>query len=88
LIFKNSRLSFSTAVHNSSVDALRNLVRLEDRIVNISPRGYKLSNGVEYCYIGLKGENGIYYSIQAYGEEALQLYNEASTLTETDEVSI
>ena len=78
--FKNSRLSVTTAVHSSSVDALRNLVRIEGRIVNISPRDYKLSNGVEYCSVGLKGENGIHYSIQAYGKEALELYNEASTV--------
>jgi hypothetical protein len=52
-------------------------VTLEGRIVKITPRGYKLSNGVEYCSVELKGKDGIDYSIRAYGKEALNLHTEA-----------
>jgi hypothetical protein len=76
-LFKKSRLLDSTVVHTSSVDVLRNLVTLEGRIVKITPRGYKLSNGVEYCSVELKGKDGIDYSIRAYGKEALNLHTEA-----------
>jgi hypothetical protein len=67
-------------MYSSSVDALRKLVRLEGHIVNISPRDY---NGVEYCSVGVKGKNGIDYSIQAYGKEASELLKEVSMITET-----
>jgi hypothetical protein len=76
-MFRKSRLGVSTAVHSSSVDILRKLVSLEGHILKITPRGYKLSNGIEYCGVGVKGEDGIEYSIQAYGKEASNLHNEA-----------
>jgi hypothetical protein len=76
-MFRKSRLGVSTAVHSSSVDILRKLVSLEGHILKITPRGHKLSNGIEYCGVGVKGEDGIEYSIQAYGKEASNLHNEA-----------
>jgi hypothetical protein len=82
-MFRKSRLGVSTAVHSSSVDILRKLVSLECHILKISPRGYKLSNGVEYCSVGVKGEDSIEYSIQAYGKEASELLEDALMLTET-----
>lgn len=83
LSFKMTRSDDSTPMHSSSVEALRKLVKLEGHIVNISPRDYKLSNGVEYCSVTVKGKNGIDYSIQAYGKEALELLMEVSMITET-----
>lgn len=83
LSLKMTRSDASTRMHSSSVDALRKLVKLEGHIVNISPSDYRLSNGVEYCSIGVKGKNGIDYSIQAYGKEALELLKEVSKMTET-----
>lgn len=80
--FKSSSLGVGTGV-TSSVDALRELVRLEGDIVKISPRGYRLSNGVEYCTVAFKGKGGVHYSIQAYGKEALDLHNEARMIMET-----
>lgn len=80
--FKSSRLGVGTGV-TSSVDVLRNLVRIEGDIVKISPRGYKLSNGIEFCSVGFKGKDGIDYSVQAYGREALELHNEAWMIKET-----
>jgi hypothetical protein len=83
LSFKSSHLGVGTGVTSSSVDALRELVRLEGDIVKISPRGYHLSNGVEYCTVAFKGKGGVQYSIQAYGKEALELHNEARMIMET-----
>jgi hypothetical protein len=82
LSFKSSSLGVGTRVTNS-VDVLGNLVKIEGHIVKISPRGNKLSNGVEYCSVGFKGKDGIDYLIQAYGKEALLLHNEAWIIKET-----
>lgn len=79
--FKSTSLRVGSGV-TSSVDILRNLVRLQGHIVNISPRGYKLSNGIEYCSVGFKAKNDIDYLIQAYGKEALELHNEAWMIKE------
>jgi hypothetical protein len=36
-----------------------------------------MPNGIEFCSVGFKGNDGIDYLIQAYGKEALELHNEA-----------
>ena len=82
-MFRKSHLDISTALHSSTVDILRKLVSLEGHIVRITPRGCELSNGIEYCTVGVKGEDGIEYSIQAYGKEASNLHNEAWMIMET-----
>jgi hypothetical protein len=46
-------------------------------IVKISPKGYTLSNGVDYCCVGLRSNEGTNYLVQAYGKEARELYTEA-----------
>ena len=46
-------------------------------IVKISPKGYALSNGLDYCCVGLKSNEGSNYLVQAYGNEARELYAEA-----------
>ena len=51
--FKSTNLRVGIGV-TSSVDILRNLIRLEGQIVNIYPRGYKLSNGIEYLTVVIK----------------------------------
>jgi hypothetical protein len=64
----------------SSTDALRQLMRSQENgayIVKISPKDNTLSNGVEYCYVGLKCKDGTNYSVQAYGKEARELHEEA-----------
>lgn len=70
----------------SSTDALRQLMRSQDKgayIVKISPKDNTLSNGVEYCYVGLKCKDGTNYSVQAYGKEAIQLHEEATMIATT-----
>jgi translation initiation factor 2B subunit (eIF-2B alpha/beta/delta family) len=62
----------------SGTDALRQLMRSEDKdILKISPKDYTLSNGIEYCSVGLKSNEGTIYSVQAYGKEARELHEEA-----------
>jgi len=67
----------------SSTDALSHLIRSQDNgayIVKISPKDNTLSNGVEYCYVGIKCKDGTNYSVQAYGKEARELYEEATMI--------
>ena len=67
----------------SSTDALSHLIRSQDNgayIVKISPKDNTLSNRVEYCYVGLKCKDGTNYSVQAYGKEARELYEEATMI--------
>jgi hypothetical protein len=67
----------------SSTDALRQLMRSQENgayIVKISPKDNTLSNGVEYCYVGLKCKDGTNYSVQAYGKEARELHEEATMI--------
>jgi hypothetical protein len=63
----------------SSVDALRQLMLSKDKdIVKISPEGYALSNGIDYCCVGVKSNEGSNYLVQAFGKEARELHNEAT----------
>jgi hypothetical protein len=36
----------------------------------------KLDNGLEHCFVEVSSIGGIQYGLQAYGEEAISLYNE------------
>ena len=66
-----------------SIAALRELLLSEGNeasVVRISPKGYTLVNGVDYCYVGLKSKDGTDYSVQAYGKEAIELYEHAVKL--------
>ena len=67
----------------SSTDALRQLTQSKDSgayIVKISPKDNKLSNGLDYCYVGLKSKDGTDYYVQAYGREARELHKEATIM--------
>jgi hypothetical protein len=73
----------SVRPYASGADALRKLIESNDNmyIVRISPRGYALRNGVNYCYVGVKSDFGMDCSVEAYGKEALELYHEAKMIT-------
>jgi hypothetical protein len=67
----------------SSADALKQLMLSEDTgayIAEISPKDNTLTNGVDYCYVGLKCKDGTNYSIQACGKEARELYEQATIM--------
>ena len=67
--------------YTSSIEALRQLMLSKDKdIVKISPKGYALSNGLDYCCVGLKSNEGSNYLVQAYGKEARELYEEATMI--------
>jgi len=43
-----------------------------------SPRAIsELSNGLPYFYVEVTGDNGSQFGIPAYGDEAIELHNEA-----------
>lgn len=67
--------------YNSSTEVLGQLMRSKDKnIVKISPKNYTLNNGVEYCSVGLKSNDGTNFSVQAYGKEARQLHEQATMM--------
>jgi hypothetical protein len=71
-------MEYSGLAYISSTEALRELMLSKDKdIVKISPKGYVLNNGVDYCCVGLESNKGTNYLVQAYGKEARELYAEA-----------
>ena len=71
----------SAQTYAPGTETLLRLLRMKEAcILKISPKGYTLTNGVDYCCVGLKSKDGADYSVQAYGEEAIELYNEATKL--------
>ena len=71
----------SAQTYAPSTKALLRLLRTEEAdIQKISPKDYTLSNGLDYCCVGLKSKDGTDYLVQAYGKEAIDLYNQANNL--------
>lgn len=73
----------SSVMYGSSIEALKELVDsgAGTQVVKITPRGYKLPNGVHYCSVEVKTLSGEYL-LQAYGNEATELYEKASFVLE------
>ncbi len=64
-------------------DMLRQLMKLQDTgatIVKISPNDYRLSNGLDYCFVLLEYKDGSNYSLHEYGKEARELHKEATIM--------
>jgi len=64
-------------------DMLRQLMKLQDTgatIVKISPKDYRLSNGLDYCFVLLEYKDGSNYSLHEYGKEARELHEEATIM--------
>ena len=65
----------------SSTEAHRELMLSKDKdIVKISPKDYSLSNGVDYCFVGVRSNEGTNYLVSGYGKEARELYAEATRM--------
>ena len=80
--------------YNSSVEALQQLLQLgtSDRkigdkmknslagcqITKTSSEISYMRNGIEYCFVEVTCSDGTQYGLQAYGEEAKELYKEAN----------
>ena len=85
--------------YQSSINALRELLKSEDRSsyfhsassthCHLAKRRQKLSyteDGEEYCFVQVTCEDdnyygGMQYGIQAFGDEAVALYEEANKST-------
>ena len=64
-------------------DMLRQLMKLQNTratIVKISPKDYRLSNGLDYCCVVLEYKDGSNYSVHEYGKEARELHEEATIM--------
>lgn len=46
------------------------------QITKTSQHIYYMRNGIEYCFVEVTCNDGTQYGLQAYGEEAKELYNE------------
>ena len=74
-------MEYSSLAYISSTEALRELMLSQDKnIVKISPKDYSLSNGVDYCCVGVRSNEGTNYLVQGYGKEARELYAEATRM--------
>lgn len=69
--------------YNNGTDAMRDLLMLREYggQVTRSPSSLKiLPNGLPYYFVEVTSIEGTKYVIEAYGEEAIGLRNEASTI--------
>jgi hypothetical protein len=79
-------------VYQSSINALRELLKSEDKSsyyhsapfnqnCHITKRPQELTytgHGQEYCFVQVSCDDGVQYGIQAFGDEAIELYEEAN----------
>ena len=70
--------------YNNSVDALQRLLSTGQsshssncRITKIPQDILYMTNGIEYCAVEITCDDATQYGIQAYGEEAIELHEEA-----------
>jgi hypothetical protein len=79
-------------LYTGATDALLALVRGEEKDTAGIPwkltkltEPAKLANGIAYCSVEVTFANGLQFGVTAYGEEAIELRERASTLGLTDE---
>ncbi len=82
-------------VYQSSINALRELLKSEDKSshyqsapfnhnCHMTKRPQELTytgDGQEYCFVQVSCDDGVQYGIQAFGDEAIELYEEANKST-------
>ena len=81
----NKMQSSLTTYEETTSDSSSQLRLLRSRGGRISkiPSGLSvLSNGLPYYYVEVTGDNGSQFGIPAYGDEAIQLHNEAILMEE------
>jgi hypothetical protein len=61
----------------NAVEQLAFFLDLGSRITKMSESPVA-SNGLSYCYVEVTGPEGSHYILQAYGQEAVLLYETAS----------
>jgi hypothetical protein len=75
------------------IDAFKDLVegRIEETaglpctITRLSERPKGLANGIAYCFAEVSFPNGVQYGIEAFGDEAHQLYEAARYVSKGQE---
>jgi len=73
---QSSLMTYEETTSESSRQ-LRLLRSLGGRITKSHSAISVLSNGLPYFYVEVTGENGSQFGIPAYGDEAIELHNEA-----------
>ena len=74
-----------TTYEETTSDSSRQLRLLRSRggkVTKMATDLSVLSNGLPYFYVEVTGDNGSQFGIPAYGEEAIELYNEALRMEE------
>ena len=77
---QGSLTTYETKYEDTTSDSSRQLRLLRSRGGQVTkmPSGLSvLSNGLPYFYVEVTGDNGSQFGIPAYGDEAVELYNEA-----------
>lgn len=77
----------------SVIDAFKDLVegRIEETaglhwiITRLSEKKNRLANGMAYCFAEVSFSNGVQYGIEAFGDEAHQLYEAARFVSKGQE---
>jgi hypothetical protein len=73
---KKETLQTTSTSYGSSIDALNDL-RNSCQIAEIHSSLSHLANGVAYSFVEVTCRDGTQYGLQAYGNEALELYRAA-----------
>jgi hypothetical protein len=72
--------AYETKYEDTTSDSSRKLRLLRSRglVITKMPSDLSiLSNGLPYFYVEVTGDNGSQFGIPAYGDEAVELHNEA-----------
>jgi hypothetical protein len=62
--------------HNEEERLQKNTNRMRCHVTKTSKHVYHLKNGTEYCFVEVTCDDCSQYGLQAFGEEAMKLYNE------------
>jgi hypothetical protein len=70
--------------YSGATDALQQLLQLRSNggsITTFARRVSTIANGLPYYFVEVTSQNGGQYAIQAYGDEATELYDEVMRIT-------
>lgn len=70
--------------YSGATDALQQLLQLRSSggsITTFARTVSTIANGLPYYFVEITSQNGSQYAIQAYGDEATELYDEVMRIT-------
>ena len=79
---KGSLTTYEETTTSESSRQLRLLRSRGGKVTKMPSDLYVLSNGLPYFYVEVTGDNGSQFGIPAYGEEAIELHDEALRMEE------